>query len=108
MSYVYVRDSKGFPIACACILRHQDSTFVGMSIYRPGDKFDKSLARKVACGRAQAMAEGRFPDFADTLYNPIEPGTSYVADVYQAILNSDLASDLPARVVQAMEAYLGG
>ncbi len=115
--FVYVRDTNGFPVACAAILDDGGTTpCVGVSIHNPEDKFDRSKARHIALGRAKALSDGDRDcvGYAFVAKTKLEPGTSFVADVYQEILSSWLTADvgswdaplLPTRVTRSLRGYL--
>lgn len=51
--FLYVRNSKKFPVACIAysLDKSNDTITYGLSIYNPSDTFDREMARNVAEGR---------------------------------------------------------
>lgn len=49
----YIRDQKNQPIGCMVAVQHDDGHItIGVSLHNPKDKWDRSLARQIAIGRA--------------------------------------------------------
>lgn len=64
----YIRDEKGFPIACvAAVKGHMngdkpdaaDRVAIGISVHNPKDRYDRALGRGIALGRAKALFDRR-------------------------------------------------
>lgn len=49
--FTYIRNEKGFPVACLAYTREGDLFKYAVSVHNPKDKFDREMARKVAGGR---------------------------------------------------------
>lgn len=70
----YIRDNKGQPVACLAY-RDSDDGLVryGLSTLHPNDRFDRSLARKIALGRLRIAPDVvRPPEGARPLFHIIE------------------------------------
>ena len=49
----YIRDQKNQPIGCMVAVLYEDGHItIGVSLHNPKDKWDRSLARQIAIGRA--------------------------------------------------------
>lgn len=49
--FTYIRNEKGFPVACLAYTREDGLFKYAVSVHNPKDKFDREMARKVAGGR---------------------------------------------------------
>lgn len=49
--FTYIRNEKGFPVACLAYTREGDQFKYAVSVHNPKDKFNREMARKVAGGR---------------------------------------------------------
>jgi hypothetical protein len=49
----YIRNQKNEPIGCMVAVQQEDGRItIGVSLHNPKDKWDRSLARQIAIGRA--------------------------------------------------------
>jgi hypothetical protein len=105
MRFVYIRDSKGFPLACAAICATHIGDHIGLSVHDPKFKFSKAFIRDVAEGRARAMfRKDTYMAFAAKI--DLSSSASFTADVYNEILASEYGKRLHPRVTRAMREYL--
>lgn len=69
----YIRDQKNQPIGCmVAVLYDNGHITIGVSLHNPKDKWDRSLARQIAIGRA--YCGGVMPYIPDSKAQYVEEG----------------------------------
>ena len=114
----YIRNDKGFPIACVAVepgLEDNEGWYaLGISVHNPVDRFNRSMARNIACGRAKTLvnqpnrAHTREPNMS--AWCELDEGPTpnpTVASVARTLrlFNEEGVIDLPTRVVKALAKY---
>jgi hypothetical protein len=95
---VYIRDENKFPVGCIAFKVNGDVIQFGYSIWNPKDKYNRSIARKIAMGRLEGKKDKQ-PSECTCAYT----GTKSIHDVMRSLFTTlSLRTDLPKRIRRSL------
>lgn len=98
---LYLRDDRGFPVACVSMKldRHSSKVSYGMSVLNPKDNFDRGVARHLSLGRLVDM-----PNVVSVPQNSNTHEVSFA--IVRDIISHSKNGTVPTRAAKAAKLWL--